>query len=84
MRRLEGNENLGRITGELLGRKSWLSGQAGPDTHLVRSKILFLSFGTPLSDTIERSDTYAKLLGYGPPTGTLAAELCDCCGIYSL
>ena len=39
-------------------------------THLVRSKISFLSFGTPLSDTIERSDTYAEFVSYGPPTGT--------------
>ena len=44
-------QSCGRIRGhsEVIsyGRKNGLSGEAGPGTHLVRSKILFLSFGAP-------------------------------------
>ena len=65
-----------------LGRENALLGEIGPGTHLVRSKIPFLSCGTPWGNAIKRPDIHAnKLLGYGPPAGTLAAERGNGCSI---
>lgn len=61
-----------------------LTGEVGPGTRLMRSKIPFLSFGTAWDGAIKRSDSHTKLVGNGSPTDTLTAKRCDSCSIDSL